>query len=277
MPPKRKITYDEHDIALNNIENLNEVRKENLNKINDVYELFNTTNVHVPLDAFSEEQKESYKYYLEKMQKVDKMLNKDFNQFLYAHREAKSYEQRLSVQNEKHKRLDETYYDEVKEFAYDEKFVEGACVAKKCQLDYDFVKRAGDIIKDKKAEYANTNVLGRFFSYLNPFKNKYRDMRNKLTAMTDKVVEASGIDKKDFENYISGKNKELLFEKGLLNSFDRISEVEVAAENIAFYKQDLKGEEFQIGIKNDLEKDAVKADLTDEKVNDKPNLDDLQK
>lgn len=65
---------------------------------------------------------------------------------------------------------------------------------------------ACSMVRQKQIDYEQTSAFGRFFSYLNPFPNKYRDMRNEIKEARDFLVE-KGVDKKSFDSYLYGKGK----------------------------------------------------------------------
>ncbi|MCQ2413327.1 MAG: hypothetical protein MJ082_00830 [Clostridia bacterium] len=58
-------------------------------------------------------------------------------------------------------------------------------------------------VKLKQEEYEKTSAIGRFFSYFNPFPNKYRDMRNEIREARDFLVE-KGVDRKGLDRYVYG-------------------------------------------------------------------------
>lgn len=62
------------------------------------------------------------------------------------------------------------------------------------------------MVKSAAEEYAKTSAFGRFFSYLNPFPNKYRDMRNEIREAKNFLAE-KGVNAKDLDAFCEGKKE----------------------------------------------------------------------
>lgn len=87
------------------------------------------------------------------------------------------------------------------------RYVNGLKVAKKICIDNFYVTSALGVIKNVQNEYKSMSGVGRFFSYLNPFKNPYRDARNKINEMISELSERAEIDKKSVQDYLDGKTE----------------------------------------------------------------------
>ncbi|MCQ2413328.1 MAG: hypothetical protein MJ082_00835 [Clostridia bacterium] len=61
-------------------------------------------------------------------------------------------------------------------------------------------------VKNAVDAYKKTSAFGRFFSYLNPFPNKYRTMRNEIKEAKEFLSE-KGIDRDDLEAFCNGEKE----------------------------------------------------------------------
>lgn len=168
------------------------------------------------LEEASPEQKEAYEYYMETMKTV-------------YHDVEHASKSRVFNNNRVRREFEKECYDDylkdnfIKNGKPNEKFRLGAEVARSVIPEYDFTKRAADLIREKQFAYLSTSATSRFFSYLNPFKNKYRTMRNEISAMKDRVIKASGCDKKELDAYTAGKKTDFEFAEGRKYSYETIS------------------------------------------------------
>ncbi|MCQ2413329.1 MAG: hypothetical protein MJ082_00840 [Clostridia bacterium] len=59
-----------------------------------------------------------------------------------------------------------------------------------------------DMVTHRQNQYEDLSPVGRFFSYFNPFPNKYRDMRNEIKRAKDFLVDEKGMDRKEVERFV---------------------------------------------------------------------------
>ncbi len=85
------------------------------------------------------------------------------------------------------------------------RYVNGLKIAKSVCVDNFYVFNALGVIKNVQNQYKSMSGVGRFFSYLNPFKNPYRDARNNIKDMIAKLSERAEIDKKSIQDFVDGK------------------------------------------------------------------------
>lgn len=219
-----------------------EIRKEqNQYSENIVYsqsidELFD--NALVDKASLSEADLADYRYYCEKLEKFDEEFKKFSKQFVWGVDESKwptDLETRKKWRNSSKQYKQDLYDDFFSKNVKDDQFVRGADLSRYMEPDNDVVTRAGNMIKAKQREYGKMSAVGRFFSYLNPFKNEYRDMRNEIAGMKKKLIEKTGLDEKRIDDYAHGKINDLEYTKRDGYDFDTVSNclqsVEVSRSN----------------------------------------------
>lgn len=107
----------------------------------------------------------------------------------------------------------EYYEDEARhELLGDEKFTKGAELARFLEADNDVLACAAGLLREKQAAYKRMSAVGRFFSYLNPFYDEYREERKAISKLKQKVVAATKCDKKKLDDYVNGKTDEIYTE-----------------------------------------------------------------
>ncbi len=134
-------------------------------------------------------------------------------------------------------------------------YVKGLDVAEKMGVDNDFVDKAITVIKNKQDEYKAMSGAGRFFSYINPFPNKYRTARNNVANMINELSSNTDITKEDLSNYVYGKSTE----KPQIDvpAYEEVAEQNLTAKNDLLNKQleELGDNNNSVSLEENLNKD----------------------
>ncbi len=114
-------------------------------------------------------------------------------------------------------------------------YAKGLSVAEKMGVDNNFIDKAVTVIKNAQDSYKTMSGVGRFFSYINPFPNKYREARNHISNMINELSSNTDINKKDITNYVYGKSTE----KPQLEvpSFEEVSAKDLSVKNEILNKE----------------------------------------
>lgn len=184
-------------------------------------ELFERT-----MKTLSDEQLADYQHYCEKRAEFEKNFAQFSRQFVWGRDESQwpadpARRKELREYRSEQKNIQFTeFFDEN---ANDERFVNGASLARFIEADKDLTLRAANMIREKQRAYENLNPIARFFSHLNPFSNKYRTMRNEIKRITVKTANITGCPKEKLDQYAAGKITDLEFTKRDGYEFDTLS------------------------------------------------------
>ncbi|MCQ2413549.1 MAG: hypothetical protein MJ082_01970 [Clostridia bacterium] len=153
----------------------------------------------------------------------------------------------------------------------DPEYVKGLEQAEKLGIDKYYVSMAARTIKAAQNNYKAMSGAGRFFSYLNPFQNKYRTARNEIKANIKELAETTSVNKKELSNYIYGKTEQMPTCND--KKFSDISEEYLSVKNNEIDKEiqyvqsgkELSKAEFEKKLENDLESKNKEAVSVNEK------------
>ncbi len=112
-----------------------------------------------------------------------------------------------------------------------QKYEVGLRIAYDSRFSQTFVDKACEVIKNAQTYYKGMSGVGRFFSYLNPFPNKYREARTNVKNMIDTLSREANVDKKTIQGYVyDGKTATPKMNPNL-PKYEEVVEKYVALEN----------------------------------------------
>lgn len=154
-----------------------------------------------------------------------------------------------------------------------ETYVKGVNVAERMGVDNNFIGKAVTVIKNAQDKYNAMSGAGRFFSYINPFPNKYRAARKNIAGMINELATNTDVNKKDISNYVYGKSTE----KPQLNvpAYDEVSGINVEFQNnkLQYGKEIIENNSLENSIDSkEKDKDVEFTKELGEKINNEPEI-----
>ncbi len=240
-------------------------RKEMVNSCQTINDLFNTF-TSTPR-TLSKEDEENYTYFKNKVNEYEKGFDDYVKQYAWGNLNfAKNETQRQEFAKKIEEHRQDYFEGEMFEMSKDQKFVKGARAYRQFAIDQAVIDRAKELVCEKKDAYNGMSRVGRFFSYLNPFPNKYRDARNEIDAMMDKFAKETNCTKADIENFVDGKSEKLPYQKGDIFTYDNVCEVTRAAGPNAITVENEPDPEFTQEMENEFGVNVQKDQPKTEKV-----------